>query len=81
MKLVLVEPVGPVEISKDTVLLGLPLVERTKLAARRAGFEEIEFSASDPRDGSVALPWNAVVTVKELESCLGWDTPTLRFVD
>jgi phosphatidylglycerophosphate synthase len=70
-KLLLVEPEGPVEISKETVLLGLPLVERTRLAAKRAGFEEIEFSASDPRDGSVVLPWNAVVTVKELKSCLG----------
>ncbi len=70
--LVLVEPEGPMDpsITKDTVLLGLPLVERTKLAARRAGFEEIVFSASDPDDGSVALPWNAVVTVKDLKSLL-----------
>lgn len=70
--LVLVEPEGPLDpaITKDAVLLGLPLVERTKLAAQRAGFEEIVFSASDPGDGSVALPWNAVVTVKELKRFL-----------
>lgn len=70
--LVLVEPEGPVDpaITKDTVLLGLPLVERTTLAAKRAGFEEIEFSASDPGGNALAIPWNAVVTVGELKSFL-----------
>lgn len=70
--LVLVEPEGPVDptITKDTVLLGLPLVERTTLAAKRAGFEEIVLSASDPGDGSVTIPWNAVVTVRDLKNFL-----------
>ena len=68
--LFLVDPPGPVEVSKDTILLGLPLVERTRLAAKRAGFEEVVSSANDGAAVGLALPWNAVVTVRELKSFL-----------
>ncbi len=39
--LVLGPPAGPPGVAPESVLLGLPIVRRTALAARRAGFEEI----------------------------------------
>ncbi len=39
--LVLGPPEGPPGVAPESVLLGLPIVRRTALAARRAGFEEI----------------------------------------
>ena len=39
--LVLGPPEGPPGVAPETALLGLPIVRRTALAARRAGFEEV----------------------------------------
>ncbi len=39
--LVLGPPEGPPGVPPETVLLGLPLIRRTALAARRAGFEQV----------------------------------------
>ena len=45
--LALVAPEEPLEIGPDTVLLGLPLVRRTALAARRVGFARVVAFAPD----------------------------------
>jgi phosphatidylglycerophosphate synthase len=51
--LVLVPPPGEVSIRPETPLLGLPLVRRTALAARRAGFDEVFWGGGTP---APALP-------------------------
>jgi phosphatidylglycerophosphate synthase len=69
--LVLVAPSGEVAVRPDTPLLGLPLVKRTELAARRAGFEEVLFEGEEGKgagEEALRLPWNAVVTVEDLRA-------------
>ena len=86
--LVLAGPEGPEagrRVPPETPLLGLPLIRRTVLAARRAGFSQVtvvgatpgvraalEGAPADlgpaPPRGALALPWNRVVTVQDLES-------------
>ncbi len=44
--LVLGPPDGPPGVAPETVLLGLPIVRRTALSARRAGFEEVAVLAA-----------------------------------
>ncbi len=80
--LALVAPAGP-GIPPETVVLGLPMIRRTVLAARRAGFEPVVVAptpavreALDGTDAALAdaappgarlLPWNVVVNVRELK--------------
>lgn len=82
--LALVAPPDP-SLSPETRLLGLPLLRRTVLGARRAGFSEIavvgatpgiqaalegtpaRFVASVP-SGALSLPWNTVVSTRDLEA-------------
>jgi phosphatidylglycerophosphate synthase len=49
--LVLVPPPGEASVPAETMLLGLPLVRRTILAARRAGFGEILWDDGEPGAG------------------------------
>ena len=82
--LALVAPPEP-SLPPDTRLLGLPLVRRTVLSARRAGFSDVTVvgapaeiraalegtparTAASVPSGAVALPWNAVVTIRDLEA-------------
>ncbi len=76
------------DVPPETPLLGLPLIRRTVLAARRAGFTSVsvvaatpgiraalegaavemtEMPADTPPDALV-LPWNVVVSVRDLEA-------------
>lgn len=86
--LALVGPAKPgVEtgVSPETTLLGLPIVRRTVLAARRAGFSSVSVVdatpgvraalegtpaelSSAPPEGALVLPWNRVVSVRDLEA-------------
>ena len=50
--LVLVPPAGVVAVRPDAPLLGLPLVRRTALAARRAGFDEVLWDGG-PQDDAL----------------------------
>jgi phosphatidylglycerophosphate synthase len=72
-------------VPPETPLLGLPLVRRTVLAARRAGFSPVavvgatpgvraalegtpaELFAAPPA-GAEVLPWNRVVSIRDLEA-------------
>jgi phosphatidylglycerophosphate synthase len=79
--LALVAP-NPTGIAPETVILGLPLIRRTVLAARRAGFEPVVVAstpaartaldgagaafAAEVPAGARILPWNVVVNVKDL---------------
>jgi phosphatidylglycerophosphate synthase len=83
--LALVAPEVPPEIAPETVLLGLPMIRRTVLAAFRAGFARVlvvgappglraalggtpaELAAEAPA-GATRLPWNVVVTGRDLKS-------------
>lgn len=83
--LALVAPEAPTEVAPETVLLGLPLIRRTVLAAARAGFARVlvvgatpgiravlagapaELVAEAPT-GATHLPWNVVVTGRDLKS-------------
>ena len=83
--LALVAPAAPPEIAPETVLLGLPMIRRTVLAAARAGFAPVlvvdappgiraalagtpaELAAEAPA-GANRLPWNVVVTSRDLKS-------------
>jgi phosphatidylglycerophosphate synthase len=47
--LALVRPEGASEVPPETVLLGLPLIRRTALAARRAGFSRVVAVGADER--------------------------------
>lgn len=82
--LALIPPETPSSVPPEFVLLGLPLVRRTALAAARAGFDRVvvadptpgiraalagtpaELGAPAP-PGAMALPWNVVVAVRDLE--------------
>lgn len=88
--LALVAPVAPPEIGPETVLLGLPMIRRTVLAAARAGFARVvvidappgiraalagapaELAAEAPADAT-RLPWNVVVTSRDLKSLVSGD--------
>jgi 1L-myo-inositol 1-phosphate cytidylyltransferase / CDP-L-myo-inositol myo-inositolphosphotransferase len=49
--LFLVPPAEPASVSPGTVLLGLPIIRRTVLAASRAGFDRVAVLADDDRLG------------------------------
>ncbi|HYB53997.1 MAG TPA: CDP-alcohol phosphatidyltransferase family protein, partial [Thermoanaerobaculia bacterium] len=48
--LFLVAPESPSSLPPESVLLGLPMIRRTVLAAERAGFDSIAVAADDPAD-------------------------------
>ena len=48
LSLLLVAPDGPAAVPPETELLGLPIVRRTALAARRAGFSRVAVSGASP---------------------------------
>ena len=72
-------------VPAETPLLGLPLIRRTVIAARRAGFSRVvvvgatpairatlegapaDFADAPPSDALV-VPWNRVVSVRDLEA-------------
>ncbi|MET0620121.1 MAG: CDP-alcohol phosphatidyltransferase family protein [Thermoanaerobaculia bacterium] len=94
--LALVAPRGPGaekraadrDVPPETPLLGLPLIRRTVLAARRAGFTSVSVVAATPGiraalegaavemtemptdtpPDALVLPWNVVVSVRDLET-------------
>jgi phosphatidylglycerophosphate synthase len=86
--LALAGPEGPrtgTGVLPDAPLLGLPLIRRTVLAARRAGFSSVTVAGATPAiraalegapadfaprppDGALVLPWNRVVSVRDLEA-------------
>jgi phosphatidylglycerophosphate synthase len=89
--LALVAPEEAPAVAPDMMLLGLPLVRRTVLAARRAGFGRVVALSADPETqrllsaalagcgaevsrgsetpgGTVAVPWNRVLTPSDLRA-------------
>lgn len=96
--LALTVPEPPPAMEPDVILLGLPLVRRTVLAAQRAGFARIVAHSANPEaerrlgaalegtgaklvlagpppPGSVAMPWNRVLSAAEIRALAAGEDP------